>query len=187
MEHLKTLTVNKILIKGLNMRIKQMISILLIAAMGISFSGCYGSFSLTKKVYKWNGTMDDDIVTNVVFWALVILPVYEGCMFIDAVVLNTIEHWTGDNPLAFESTEDVIKTIETQNGLYTVTVGNQRIKIDEIVNEAIANTLIFELNEIEQSWSIIENGHTSDIAQIDNDVLKLYLPDGEIQEIELVN
>lgn len=37
--------------------LKQIVVVLLVASMAIMSVGCYGSFSLTKKVYNWNGSM----------------------------------------------------------------------------------------------------------------------------------
>lgn len=61
--------------------------------------GCYGSFSLVTKVYKWNGTLGNKWVNEVAFIALNIVPVYSVASFIDAVILNSIEFWTGKNPM----------------------------------------------------------------------------------------
>ncbi len=69
--------------------------------------GCYGSFNLTKKVYNWNGTMDGKWVKEIVFLVCNIIPVYPVAGFADAVILNTIEFWTGNNPMAAKvSSED---------------------------------------------------------------------------------
>ena len=58
--------------------------------------GCMGSFGLTKAVYGWNDTVTGNkIVNNLIFWALAIVPVYGTTMFIDVVILNTVEFWTG--------------------------------------------------------------------------------------------
>ncbi len=59
-------------------------------------ASCYGPFRLTKKIHAWNGTLGNDIVEEIVFLAFVIIPVYGVCGFLDGVVLNTIEYWTGN-------------------------------------------------------------------------------------------
>lgn len=76
---------------------------------------CIGSFGLTKKCYNWNQSMGDKWINELVFIGLSILPVYELCVFADAVVLNTIEFWTGSNPVASNTT-----VIDTENGKYIV-------------------------------------------------------------------
>lgn len=80
--------------------IVQMISTLLIAALLITAFGCYGSFQLVNKVYKFNGTLGSKWVNELGFLVMVIVPVYGVATFVDAVILNTIEFWTGNNPMA---------------------------------------------------------------------------------------
>lgn len=83
----------------------------------ILFTSCIGSFGLTNKVLSWNQGLTK-WVDELVFIALWIVPVYEVSMFVDGVVLNTIEFWTGSNPMAFEDGE--IRNIETEQGVYVV-------------------------------------------------------------------
>lgn len=71
----------------------------LISALLISAPGCYGSFSLTKKVYEFNGRVGDKWVNELVFLVFATVQVYSIAGFIDGVVLNSIEFWTGKNPL----------------------------------------------------------------------------------------
>lgn len=76
---------------------------------------CLGSFNLTKKCYNWNKSLGDKWVNELVFLGLSILPVYDICLLADAIVFNSIEFWTGNNPVACNS-----ETIETENGQYLV-------------------------------------------------------------------
>lgn len=78
----------------------RIVSALLITAMVAMSAGCYGSFILTSKLYKWNGTVGSKIAQEAVFLVLVIVPVYGLATFADAVVLNLIEFWSGKNPMA---------------------------------------------------------------------------------------
>jgi Domain of unknown function (DUF3332) len=69
-------------------------------------AGCMGSFALTKRLYDFNNTITGNkILNNVIFWALLILPVYNICIVVDGVILNLIEFWTGSNPLAIGEIE----------------------------------------------------------------------------------
>jgi hypothetical protein len=73
-----------------------------VAAMGlVASTGCIGSFQLTRKVYSWNKSVSSDkFVQEVVFLALNIVPVYSVATLADAVFANTVEFWTGENPVA---------------------------------------------------------------------------------------
>ena len=76
------------------------ICVLLLVSMCAMSFGCYGSFNLVKKVYKFNGTVGDKWVNELVFLVMNIVPVYGAATFIDAVILNSIEFWSGTNPMA---------------------------------------------------------------------------------------
>ena len=76
-------------------------------------SSCIGSFNLTQKLYSWNKSAGDKWVNELVFIALCVIPVYEIAIAVDALVLNSIEFWTDENPIAATET----KQIETKDGL----------------------------------------------------------------------
>jgi hypothetical protein len=60
-------------------------------------AGCYGRFPMTKALYRMNGSVDNGIVRNIVFWLLVWIPVYWLAQLGDAVIFNLIEFWTGSS------------------------------------------------------------------------------------------
>lgn len=63
-------------------------------------SGCLGPFNATRTVLNWNATLhEEDAVCEVVFIALTIIPVYPLVGLADALVLNTVDYWSGENPL----------------------------------------------------------------------------------------
>ena len=82
-----------------------MVSLALMVGMMPIFSGCYGTFPLTKAVYKFNGECSDNKwVQSVVMWVLVIIPVYGIATLGDAIVCNLIEFWTG-NPVELSDSQ----------------------------------------------------------------------------------
>ena len=91
-------------------------------------SACFGSFNLTRKVWTFNKTVSSDkFVQELVFLGFAILPVYDIAGAIDALVANTIEFWTGQNPISMSSTKldnnTTLKSVTTEaNGVRTMTV-----------------------------------------------------------------
>ncbi len=82
---------------------KSLIALALAAAF--TLTACYGSYSLTNKLYKWNGTLGNKWLNSCVHFILWVIPVYGICMgLVDGLVLNTVEFWTGSNPLASNDT-----------------------------------------------------------------------------------
>lgn len=62
-------------------------------------TGCTGSFNLTRKVYNWHRSQDDKWADEFGFLVCALLPIYGISTFADAIVFNSIEFWTGDNPV----------------------------------------------------------------------------------------
>lgn len=64
------------------------------------FTGCTGSFKVTRAVYHFHRSQKDKFIDEILFLGCAILPIYGIAMVADAVVLNTLEFWTGRNPMA---------------------------------------------------------------------------------------
>jgi hypothetical protein len=84
-------------------------------------SGCYGSFGLTKNVHRWNGGVGGKFVQWLVFLGLVIVPVYAITLIVDALLLNSIEFWTGETKVA--------RVERRGNTAVAVTEGGEEIRI----------------------------------------------------------
>ncbi|MBI9020164.1 MAG: DUF3332 family protein [Verrucomicrobia bacterium] len=76
---------------------KKFIPALLIAS--ILLTGCTGPFALTGKLKAWQTGFDEKWVDEVAFLGCIILPAYGLCMLGDAIIFNSVEFWTGDNPM----------------------------------------------------------------------------------------
>ncbi len=85
---------------------KGMLAAALVLAAGLGLQGCYGSFALTETMLNWNGKATNNKFANeAIFLVACIVPVYQCSVAADALVLNTIEFWTGKNPLLSEVVE----------------------------------------------------------------------------------
>ena len=63
--------------------------------------GCFGRFELTRKVYGFNREISGNKwVRWIAFLVMWCVPVYEIGIMIDIFLINSLEFWTGDNPLA---------------------------------------------------------------------------------------
>jgi membrane protein required for beta-lactamase induction len=75
-------------------------ALVLMAFLPVSTTGCFGGFQLTRKVYDFNREVSPDKwVRELVFLAMAIVPVYGAATFLDAVIFNSVEFWTGSNPV----------------------------------------------------------------------------------------
>jgi hypothetical protein len=98
----KHVTVQSIfaLLQGGNVMKKISALFVSISLVMLSLQGCYGKMALTKKVYALNGEISDKFVRSLVTWAFIFVPVYGVSAFVDFVLFNTIEFWSGKNPVA---------------------------------------------------------------------------------------
>ena len=70
------------------------------ALAGLMLSGCFGPFSLTRKLWRWNNTVSDNKwVREAIFLLCTYVPVYGVVGLGDALIFNSIEFWTGNNPI----------------------------------------------------------------------------------------
>lgn len=76
-------------------------------ALTVLLTGCTGPFTLTKKVHSWQTSFDDQWVDEIAFLGCVIFPVYGLSTLGDALIFNSVEFWTGENPM---------DTVEQQDG-----------------------------------------------------------------------
>jgi len=71
----------------------------------MSTTGCFGSFAAFNKLRQWNGKFTHNKFINwLVFLLLCIIPAYELFFLADTLVLNSLEFWTGSNPVAIGDT-----------------------------------------------------------------------------------
>lgn len=62
-------------------------------------AGCFGPFNLTRRLYLWNKDIGTKWETEMMFLLLTILPVYGTVVSADALIFNSMEFWTGNNPV----------------------------------------------------------------------------------------
>ena len=141
-----------------------------------SLQGCYGSFGLTHKLYKWNGSLGDKWINSLVMVALVIVPIYEISLFADGVAFNTVEFWTGSNPVAMSASDKETRVVFIGGKQFKVTATQNQLELAPVDKSAKSMTLVFE--PAEKSWFVLANGEKVKIGEQDNQALTLMYPDG---------
>ena len=113
-----------------------------VLASTIAMGGCIGSFTLTKKLYSWNERATNDrYVNSAILWVLAWIPVYEVTLFVDFVFLNTVEFWSGKNPMAFTGPQKLEKVVTSNGKTFKVTMGNNAMTIDRLDGSAVVREL----------------------------------------------
>lgn len=160
---------------------KRFFSVAAIALAGtLLFSSCIGSFNLSKKVLAWNQTIDSKFVNELVFIALWIVPVYEVCMLADVLVINSIEFWSGENPVQ----AGIVKKVQGENGIYTVETLENGYKIQN--EEGQQMNLVYD--KAANTWSAVANGETTKLVKLEGEGKAIvYLPNGQEKNVEISN
>ena len=74
-----------------------LISLVMLGTIG---TGCIGRFALSGKVRAFNlEATEDRFGREILFVCLYVIPVYPFAGAIDMIIVNSIEFWTGTNPI----------------------------------------------------------------------------------------
>jgi len=147
-------------------------------ASSIFLSSCVGNFALTHKVLDWNHQIGNKFVNELVFFGFWILPIYEISAIADLLVINSIEFWSGSNPVAAGQ-----KIVEEQNTRYLIAWDEKGYTI---TNEKDKSVTRFDFDKEENSWSVeTPEGNVTFLSFIDESHVKVPAQDGSYTIVEL--
>lgn len=155
------------------------VAVVLALVGSISFSSCIGSFLLSNKLLTWNKNVGDKFVNELVFFAFWILPVYEVTLLADILVLNSIEFWSGNSPVA-EGT----KLIQGEDQRYLVKCDKKGYTI---TGETDRQVVRLDFDEMNRSWSVSVNDQDpiTFMTFIDDSHVKMITPNGSFTTVEM--
>lgn len=135
-------------------KIKSVILAAMLIGTLLSQTGCIGAFQLTNNLYEWNTTqINGEWGQEVVFIAFLIIPVYEVCLLADGLVLNSIEFWTGENPLTMKAGEKDSKIVQKGDEIYRVTAEQNRVHIEKVGGKNQGEEGEFVYDTASSAWS----------------------------------
>jgi hypothetical protein len=114
-------------------------------------AGCFGNFALTRKVYDYNEDVSPDKwVRWLVFLVLNVVPVYGFATLFDALFANSIEFWTGENPVTADAGAE--RVVHGPNG----EIGRATFLAPGLVDLELtdANGVSYELRLVRETDSI---------------------------------
>lgn len=160
---------------------KHFLSVALISAVAASTlcTSCIGSFALTNKLLSWNKQVSNKFVNELVFFAFWVIPVYEVAALADVVVINSIEFWSGSNPVAVGKS-----VIEGQDGRYLVECDGKGYTITP---EDGGASIRLDFHQDDRSWNLVApDGSTHKLMTfVDDTHVLLPAPDGTPRLTEL--
>jgi hypothetical protein len=110
-------------------------------------SGCVGSFTAFNKLKDWNMRVTDQKWANELIFIPLSVTAYPLFSLADMLVFNSVEFWTGDNPIADRSYE--------LDGDRRVT---QAFRFTEDGREMTIH--LYEKGTLQRTWSIRQAGGT---------------------------
>jgi len=149
-----------------------------VLAGSVVLTSCIGSFALTNKVLDWNKQLtNNNFVNELIFIGLHIIPVYEVSILADALVINSIEFWSGDNPVAVGT----VKEVKGENGKYLVKTTEEGYSITKEDEE---NPIELKFDKETQSWNVISNGESYEIMKMNgNGTVDLNMQNGSYMNV----
>lgn len=153
----------------------------------LSQTSCIGSFALTNKVLEFNRNLGDKFLNEVVFLAFCIIPVYEATVFIDAIILNLVEFWTGSNPLAIQEGQKEEKVVSKNGETYKFTATTNAMKVEVIEGKNQGKEVDFIFNSAEQTFSMNYEGQSTKLVELNasEQMATVYYPNGAQKNIAL--
>ena len=140
------------------------------------YSSCIGSFSLFNSFAKWERHMTDNKIINGILGFFLLPTVGSVCLFVDAIVLNTIEFWTGDNPM-HANIGKTRQVLGKDGRYYAVTT----LKNGYEVKSPTGELSYFKYNKQQNIWSLEQNGKTTELFRFNPDGTITTLVDKDMQ------
>ena len=128
-------------------------------------SSCFvGQYGLWNKYINWQNHMTDSKWVNAVVGFVLVPIVGSVCSLVDVVVLNTVEFWSGNNPV--QANVGKTQQVMGQDGRYyavkTLKNGYEITAPDGVVTHFIHNAE-------NDSWSMEQNGMVKEIFRFNAD------------------
>ncbi len=154
------------------------VATVLLLASSLTLNSCIGSFALSNKVLSWNNQVGSKFVNEVVFFCFWVLPVYEVTMLADVLVLNSIEFWSGSNPMTAS-----VKAVDTESGRYLIACDGKGYTV---THEMTGQSTRLDFIEEDQTWAVNIDGELLPFMTfVDDTHVKMIQPDGDFRIVEL--
>jgi len=161
---------------------KAILLIVLVCFLALSLTACFGKFSLTRKIYSWNSGIGDSgiggrFIRTLVFYVMNIIPVYPIGGFIDCLILNLIEFWTGSNPLAMTEGDMEIQYATVDGVDYEIVATMNRFDIREVAIPENAIAYVFSPDEA--AWYLHAGDTVAKITEDTEEATRFFNLDGK--------
>ncbi len=161
--------------------IKLVSVLMLFVMMTVGVAGCFGNFAAIRKVYTFNENFGDKWMSQVMFYVLSWIPVYGIASFADVVLFNTIEFWTGSNPMAMNENEEIIKYANHDGKDLKIIIRQNEVMLEDMSNPG--EEIALRYKPFEKSWYLDGEEGAVKIATLNEDGADFFQPDGKVVSI----
>ena len=162
-------------------RLFSLVAFLLVASF--TFNSCYGPFNLSTRLHSWNSTVGGKWANTAVFFAFIIIPVYEVTLLLDTFIFNSIEFWGGKNPISMNEGEEENQIVKNGNNEYLITATKNKFRIEQLKGPQAGEIAEICFAPEENSCYLNYEGEMTKLveylpSQDGMDQVNLHLPDG---------
>tara|TARA_R110002072_G_scaffold214159_9_gene371291 strand:+ start:170 stop:727 length:558 start_codon:yes stop_codon:yes gene_type:complete len=143
----------------------------------ITQTGCFGSFELVKKVYEVNdGISNNKFIKSLIFWIGGF--VYGIAGFLDAVIFNLIEFWTGSNPIAMEEGQYEEQLLTFKGETYKIVATKNQMTFLKLQDGSSIDLGSLKFDASNSSWNFEKDNQIVELIRVEEDILKYSTEDG---------
>jgi hypothetical protein len=157
--------------------------------MGLIQSSCFGTFALTSKAHSILSDIGPQdkvggVIRSVIMYVAFAIPVMGVVFFIDIVVLNLIEFWTGSNPLAMEEGDMEQQLISYKGDEYLVIATKNQFEFQKLGDDGVSEVSRLQFCDEDNSWSYVADGESRLLSKFrgfdaeNNAILDVYADNG---------
>ncbi len=132
--------------------IRKTVLLLVLGSVLTTQTGCFGTFSLTRKAYEFHdGLTDSKFLKSLLFW----IPgafVYGIVGFVDVVILNLIEFWSGSNPLSMNEGDYEMQMATIKGVDYRIEATKDTFTTTQLSGEQAGEVRVMKFDRSEMTW-----------------------------------
>lgn len=125
---------------------------LAITILVVTQSGCFGTFALTRKAYEFHdGLTESKFLKSLLFW----IPgglVYGIVGFVDVVILNLIEFWSGSNPLSMNEGDYEMQMAKIKGVDYKIEATKDTFTTIQLSGENSGEVRVMKFDRADMTW-----------------------------------
>lgn len=136
-------------------KIRKTAFIMALGSLMVSQSGCFGEFALVRKVYTWNKDVSGSkFVQTLLFYAMNIIPVYGIAAFVDVIILNLIEFWSGSNPVAMNEGDYEMQLVKVKGVEYKMEATKDTFTSTQLTGDRAGEVQVLKYDRCDNTWKV---------------------------------